>query len=156
MPAFSGSFSGSVRVQTTVSLPHQPNHVLNLAEISGKQKSSDEKWNGSAITYWGVADLVDGKGTQRGHFVNVHSDADRDWGTFEGKVTTSGNQVTVEGTWQTIGGSGEFKGVTGDGTFKTRMSSPTDVEASWRGTYELAGAKAQGRPALRSDPRPRP
>lgn len=144
MPTMTGSFSGNVRVHTSISLPDRPSHTLDLAEISGRQKSSDEKWNNAAITYWGVTDIVEGKGTQRGYFVNAHGGDDRDWGTFEGKVAANGGQITVEGTWQFTGGSGKFSGLTGNGAFKTRMTSPTEVEASWQGTYELAGAKAMG------------
>ncbi len=145
MPAITGSFSGKVRVQTAISVPDQLNHELNLAEIAGTQKSSDEKWNNAAITYWGITDLVEGRGTQRGYFVNVHGEVDRDWGTFEGRVATTGGQITVEGTWQFTGGDGKFKGLTGNGTFKTRLSSPTQVDASWQGNYELATVKAQAR-----------
>jgi hypothetical protein len=53
--------------------------------------------------------------------------------------------VTVEGTWQYTGGSGKFAGITGGGSFKTRLSSPSNVEASWQGAYELAAAKAGAR-----------
>jgi hypothetical protein len=145
MPAVSGSFSGNVKVQTAITLSDQSNHELNLAEIGGTQKSSDEKWNNAAITYWGTTDVVEGKGTQRGYFTHVHGEGDRDWGTFEGKVATSGAEMTVEGTWQYTGGSGKFKGLTGKGTFKTKMSSPKDVECTWQGAYELASAKAHAR-----------
>jgi hypothetical protein len=108
MPAVSGSFSGKVKVQTALALSDQSNHELNLAEIGGTQKSSDENWNNAAITYWGTTDVVDGKGTQSGYFTHVHGEGDRDWGTFEGKVATSGAEMTVEGTWQYTGGSGRF------------------------------------------------
>ena len=145
MPAISGSFSGSVKVQTAVALSDQSNHELSLAEISGTQKSSDEKWNNTFITYWGTTDVVDGKGSQRGYFVNDHATDGRDWGTFEGKVATSNGVITVEGTWQFTGASGKFQGLTGKGAFTTKMSSPTAVEASWQGTYELATTKAHAR-----------
>jgi hypothetical protein len=143
MPAFSGSFNGSVRGQSMVSAFDQPNHILSLAGITGTQKSSDEKWNNSTITYWGFTDTVGGNGTQRGYFVNDHGNAGRDFGTFEAKVTTVGGQITVEGTWQYTGGAGDFRELTGKGTFKTRLTSPTDVEGTWQGAYELAAAKAR-------------
>ena len=145
MPAISGSFSGSVKVQTAVALSDQSNHELSLAEISGTQKSSDERWNNAAITYWGITDLVGGRGSQRGYFAHVHAKDGRDWGTFEGSITTSGAEITVEGTWQYTGGDGKFQGLTGKGTFKTKMTSPRTVEASWQGTYELATTKAHAR-----------
>ena len=144
MPAISGSFSGKVTVQAAIAPSDQSNHELNLAEIQGTQKSSDENWNNAAITYWGITDIVEGKGNQRGYFINVHSNGDRDWGTFEGKIT-SGAEITVEGTFQFSGGNGKFKGLTGEGTFKTRLNGPRDVEATWRGAYELVAVKGQAR-----------
>ena len=51
------------------------------------------------MTYWGTADLIAGNGPQRGYFVNEHSDGDRDFGTFEGRIATSEGHVTIEGVW---------------------------------------------------------
>ena len=145
MPAISGTFSGHVKVQTALVVPDQPNHELNVAEIGGTQKSTDEMWNNSAITYWGITDLVGGKGSQHGYFVNDHGESGRDWGTFEGKAASNGAQITVEGKYQFTGGSGKFKGLTGHGTFQTKMSSPKEVRCTWLGAYELTSAKAHGR-----------
>src|SRR6266478_3985679 len=142
MPNFSGSFSGRATSQTVVSLEDVPNHEMHLATIAGLQKSSDEKWKDARITYWGVSDLVGGNGTQSGYFVNVHANGDRDTGTFEGKVKTAGGQVTIEGRWKYADGSGQFNGITGGGTYKGRMTSPTELENTWEGTYQLA-AKAR-------------
>ncbi len=138
MPEFSGSFSGRATLQTTIIASDVPDHQLNLAEIRGLQKSSDEKWNNAQLTYWGFADLVSGSGLQRGHFVNEHADGDRHWGTFEGKVTTAGSETTLEGTWAFSGGTGKFTGITGQGTYRGRMPSANEVEMSWEGRYELA------------------
>jgi hypothetical protein len=142
MPNFSGSFSGRATSQTVVSLEDVPNHEMHLATITGLQKSSDDNWKDSRITYWDVSDLVGGNGTQRGYFVNVHANGDRDIGTFEGKVKAAGGQVTIEGTWKYADGTGQFKGIAGGGTYKGRMTSPTEVENTWEGTYQLA-AKAR-------------
>jgi hypothetical protein len=59
-------------------------------------------------------------------------------GTFEGRVRTSGNEVTDEGSWKYTGGTGMYKGITGGGTYRSRMTSPTTVESNWQGNYELA------------------
>jgi hypothetical protein len=138
MPEFSGSFSGRATLQTTIIASDVPDHQLNLAEIRGLQKSSDEKWNNARLTYWGFADLVSASGLQRGHFINEHADGDQHWGTFEGKVTTVGSETTLEGTWAFSGGRGKFTGITGQGTYKDRMPSAGEVEMSWEGRYELA------------------
>jgi hypothetical protein len=114
---------------------------MSIGEVTGTQKSADPLWDNASITYWGVTELLDGEGTQRGYYNNVHGDKGRDWGTFEGKVSTAGGGLTVEGTWKFAGGDGEFRGITGGGPFKTVAKSETEVEATWAGAYELAKAQ---------------
>ncbi len=143
MATLNGTFSGSIKLQSAIAVPDQSGHDLSLAEIVGTQKSSDPNWNNASLTYWGITDVIDGKGTQHGYYVNSRADGDRDCGTFEGKVTTVRGELTVEGTYRITGGTGKFTGITGNGTFTTRMTSPRDVEATHQGTYELAAAKAQ-------------
>ncbi len=138
MPDLSGAFSGRATAQTTISLQDIPNHDLNLMEVTGVQKSTDDNWNNAKITYWGTADLIAGSGPQHGYFVNEHADGDRDLGTFEGKIITAGGQVTIEGTWKYADGTGKFKGITGGGSYKGRMTSPGEFENSWEGAYQLA------------------
>lgn len=53
-----------------------------------------------------------GNGPQRGYFVNEHADGDRDFGTFEGKISTAGGQVTIEGSWKFVDGTGKYKTIT--------------------------------------------
>jgi hypothetical protein len=137
MPSITGSFSGKITKQSALPLTDQPNHEMSIAEVNGTQNSPDPLWNNSNITYWGATDLLDGKGTQRGYFNNVHPDKGRDWGTFEGQVTA----MTVEGTFKFTGGDGQYRGITGGGRFKTVMKSETELEATWEGNYELAKAQ---------------
>jgi len=82
MPNISGSFSGNIRTQTIILVPDKPDHSLSLAEVSGTQKTTDPKWNGSAINYWATTDAVGVQGIQRGYFVNDHGAAGLDRGTF--------------------------------------------------------------------------
>ena len=142
MTKVSGSFSGKAVWQASVSLKDQPNHDMILGEIAGPQKSSDEKWNNAAVTYWNTIDLLSGNGPQRGYFINVRPDGESDRGSFEGKVTTTGAEVRLEGTWKYTGGTGKFSGITGNGTYRGRMVSPTQVEMTWEGEYQLAGTKS--------------
>ena len=138
MPNISGSFSAYVRAETTLFPEDQPNHQLQLSEIHGIQKSPDPSWDNARLTYCGIADLVSGTGTQRGYFANEHTDGDRDSGTFEGRVTTTAGQVTLEGTFAFTNGTGKLKGIHGNGTYKGRQVSPTEIEMSWTGAYEIA------------------
>jgi hypothetical protein len=142
MPDLSGTFSGRATSQSTIALYDGSNHELNLLEVRGVQKSPDEKWNNSKITYCGTADLIAGNGQQRGYFVNEHSNGDSDFGTFEGRIATSGGQTTIEGNWRFTGGTGNFAGLTGAGSYKGRMTSPVEVENTWEGTYQIS-AQAQ-------------
>jgi hypothetical protein len=137
MPSLSGSFSGKASLQTIVYLNDVPNHELHLNEIGGSQKATDLE-NNAKITYWSTLDLVSGNGSQRGYFLNEHEDGDSDSGSFEGKVTTTAKEVTLEGTWKYSGGKGKLKGLTGGGTYKGRLTSPTQVEMTWDGAYQLA------------------
>ena len=95
------------------------------------------------MTYWGTSDLIAGNGMQQRYYVNDRADGERDWGTFKGQVTTAEGETRIEGLWQSSGGTGRFAGVTAEGTFRTRMTSPTEVEVTWEGQYQLApSAKA--------------
>jgi hypothetical protein len=141
MPSISGSFSGKFTHQAGLPVTDQPNHQLAMAEVNGTQSSPDPLWNNSEITYWGVNDLLSGEGSQTGYFNNVHPDGGRDFGAFEGKVSAAGGTMTVEGTFKFTGGDGQYRGITGDGTFKTVAKSETEIEATWNGAYELARAQ---------------
>jgi hypothetical protein len=142
MPSISGSFSGKITQQFGLPLNDQSNHLLGIAEVNGTQSSADPLWNDSKITYWGINDLRNGEGSQTGYYNNVHPDGGRDFGTFEGKVSTAGDTMTVEGIFTFTGGDGEYRGITGGGTFKTVTKSDTSVEATWTGAYQLVKAQA--------------
>jgi hypothetical protein len=138
MPNITGSFVGRANSQAMMALKDVPNHELSLVEISGPQTASDPLWNGATVSYWGMADVVSGSGTQKGYFINQHANGDTDRGTFECTVTTAGGAVTLEGTWRFSGGTGALTGLSGSGTFRGRMTSPTEVETSWEGAYQLS------------------
>jgi len=136
MPFITGSFTGKLTQHSALPLADKPNHNLSIGEVSGTQRSDNPLWNEANITYWAVTDLLNGEGSQRGYYNNIHGDQGQEWGTFEGKVTGGG--TTVEGTWKITEGDGQFRGVSGSGNFKTVMRSETDIEATWDGNYELA------------------
>jgi len=142
MNHMTGSFAGKITQQSTLNLTDQPNHAMNIAEVHGIQKSSDPLWDNSKIAYWGVTDLLDGKGTQHGYYDINHGGSGRDWGTFEGRVTTDGGGMTVEGTFKFAGGESKYSGITGGGRFKSVMKSETEIECTWEGNYELSKSQA--------------
>ena len=137
MPQVSGSFSGKTTSQAMVSLQDTQNHEMNLIEVTGPQSSSDPLWSDATVSYWGAADLIAGTGTQTGYFINRHPNGDIDRGTFEGKITTAAGVTTMEGSWRYSGGTGKFSGISGGGTYKGRITSPTEVQVTWEGNYQL-------------------
>ena len=142
MNRMTGSFTGKITQQSTLTLTDQPNHAMNIAEVHGTQKSSDPLWNNSKLAYWGVTDLLDCKGTQHGYFHNNHSGSGHDWGTFEARVTIDGGGMIVEGTFKIAGGEGIYRGITGGGRFKSVLKSETELECTWDGNYKLAKSQA--------------
>jgi len=137
MPSFSGSYSAKLGSQTVMAVSDQTGHVIGVSVVSAIQKTSDANWNGAHLTVWGTADTVAGNGEQRGYFKNEHSNGDVDHGTFEAKLTMSGNEATLAGAWRFSGGTGKFAKITGNGVFNGKQTSPTDSEATWTGTYDL-------------------
>ena len=144
MPDITGVFSGTFTSRAFLSSRDQPNHELSMAEIDGVQRSSDPDWNDARMTFWGTRDVQSGLGTERGYFVNEHPGGDRCWGSLEGTVVQTETSLTAEGTFRFTGGSGKFHGITGQGTYRGRMTSPVTVETEWTGTYQVAGTKTAG------------
>jgi hypothetical protein len=143
MKDLSGRNSTRVISQTIVSLSDTPGHELHLLHSTGRQTSSDEQFNNAHHHAWGTSDLVKGSGHSHGYFVNEHPNGERDCGTFEGKMTTANGQVTMEGHWKYTHGTGKFNNISGGGQYTGRLTSPTEMEISWEGSYQLAaGTKA--------------
>ncbi len=90
------------------------------------------------ITYWSTLDLVSGSGTQRGYFLNEYEDADTDSGSFEGKVSTTAKEVTLRPFSLPVPPEYFQVPSTGNGTCEGRLTSPTQVEMTWDGAYQLA------------------
>ena len=66
----------------------------------------------------------------------VHTN-DTSFGTFDAKVSTGVDAtMIVEGQRRISGGTGSFSKLKGSGIFKASMTSPTDSEMTWSGSYE--------------------
>jgi len=138
MPNMTGHFTGRSTMQTVFSLHDTTDHEMSIMEVRGLQNSSDDNWKDTKITYWGTADLIRGCGAEHGYFVEDHANGDRDFGTFEGKLSSANGQATIEGTYRYTNGTGKLAGISGSGKFKGRLTSPTEIEMSWEGSYQLA------------------
>ena len=138
MPNATGHFTARATMQTVFSLHDTTDHELSMREVRGLHISSDENWNDARLTYWGTADMIGGSGPEHGYFVEDHANGDRTCGTYEGTLSSAKGQVTIQGEFRYTSGTGKFAGISGSGKFKGRMTSPTEVEMSWEGSYQLA------------------
>ena len=138
MPILTGQFTGKSDVQHSITLHDIPEHELALSQFTGPQTANDGNWKEVNVTYWGTMDLIQGFGPLRGYFVNEHPNGDRDCGTYEGHVSIVNGETILEGSWRYTHGSGQFASISGNGRFEGRMISPTEVEMSWRGNYQIA------------------
>ena len=144
MPNVNGTYRGRLNSLSQCLVGDMPDHALQMAGFSGTQRASEPAWDGARMTYWGTSDTMSGNGTQKGYWANERLDGDRDWGTFEGTVKNEGGAVTTEGTFAFSGGTGRLSGISGQGTYRGRYVSPTEVEMEWKATYQLAGRAAGG------------
>jgi hypothetical protein len=143
MSNITGNFKGMSTMQSMITLHDVPEHQLMLTAGKAVLKTNDSHLNGAKHHAWGTADLIKGHGQQHGYFRQHVSNGDSASGTYECKVTTVNGQLTMEGTWKYTRGSGQFEGITGNGTFKGKMISPTEDETSFEGNYQMkAGTKA--------------
>jgi hypothetical protein len=89
---------------------------------------------------YGQADQVAGTGSHKGYTMKIYPNGDRGYGTYEGthKMITKGDgswEATYEGTWKWTSGTGKFKNLKGNGTYKGK-ASPEGGIANWEGEVE--------------------
>ena len=143
MPNLTGNLKGTATVRTIISLSDTHGHKLLLTMGNSKQTSSDSAFNNAKQTSWGTADLVQGHGQEHGYFMNEHASGDRACGTYECKISTVNGHVTMEGKWKYTHGTGQFDGITGNGTFKSHPTAHGEAETTFEGSYQLkAGTRA--------------
>ena len=143
MPNFTGQLKGTSSVQTIASLNDTAGHQLMLRAGTAHQTCSDPHFNNTRHSSWSTADVTNGNGHERGYFMNEHANGDREGGTYEGKVSTKNDKVSFEGTWKYTHGTGQFAGISVNGTFKGHMTSPTETEVTFEGNYQLkSGTRA--------------
>jgi hypothetical protein len=118
--------------------------VLLLSEATGTNRNTGKSdyMAGAEVINREIADLTQGNGPHQG-YITFAKDADTTVNRWRGKVVTtlgSDQQPTTrfEGTWTKLSGRGKYEGVTGSGTYKGRMLSPTEYTVEWSGEIELS------------------
>ena len=145
----SGVFSMKVGQQHALPVADQAGPILLLTQSAGTNRStgSSEYMNGAQVTNREIADLTQGNGPHQGYITEVKG-ADTTVTRYQGKVvTTLGPDqkpaTSFQGTWTKLSGTGKYQGVTGSGSYKGRMISPTDYTVEWTG--EIATRQTSSR-----------
>lgn len=86
-------------------------------------------------------DSTGGSGPHRGTYIDTHEDGSNTWGTYEGTQKTVVNadgswESTWEGKYRYSGGTGKFKNIKGNGTYKGRAGSKEPAREEGRETVE--------------------
>jgi hypothetical protein len=126
--------------QTTVSPGDVPNHELVSRVYIATVTSSDPELGKYEEYLYEQADQIAGTGSHRGYTMKIHPNGDRFYGSYEGthKTITKGDgswEATFEGTWKWTNGTGKFKNIKGNGTYKGK-ASPEGGISNWEGEVE--------------------
>jgi hypothetical protein len=122
-PAQGQDLGTSRRVQSTVAstsveVGDVPGHVVGVVEFKGLTFFAD----GEIASHSNPAtfDLTDGSGPHQGYVVHRFDDGSTSIERYQGEARRSadGKRTTVSGTFQCIGGTGRFAGLTGEGTYQ--------------------------------------
>ena len=86
-------------------------------------------------------DQIDGTGSHRGYYIEVHESGEQTYGTFDGRhktvVKEDGSWAsTWEGTYRYVGGTGKYKNIKGGGTYQGRASPKEPFYEEGRQTIE--------------------
>jgi hypothetical protein len=113
----------SRRVQATaevkqVEVGDVSGHVVGVVEFKGLTFFA----GGEVATHTNPAtfDLTNGSGPHQGYVVHYFDDGSTSIERYQGEAELSadGKRTTVAGTFQCVGGTGRFKGLKGEGTYK--------------------------------------
>lgn len=126
---------GPVLSRTATNPGARAGHELVQQVRQDMTSSSDQDWDGTALTNSSQSDLTAGSGTIAGYAVRTHKNGDQTFYKFQGKVAAVGEgpsrQTTGEGTVELIGGTGKFAKARGTGTWssaKGQLTIKLDLE----------------------------
>ena len=128
-------------ISRTVVYPgDDPKHELVLWTGRETTTSPDPDVNGTEIMKYGQDDQVAGTGPHRGYFRRLFKNGDTDYASHEGKHKTTFKEdgsweATWEGTFKVTGGTGKFKNIKGEGTYRGKATAQ-GASNDWEGEVE--------------------
>jgi hypothetical protein len=126
-----------------VSIGDAPGHVLISNRATGTNQSSgrDKYMERATVVNTEIADLAQGNGNHQGYTI-FSSGGDSTVNKWTGKVRTilgpDKQPVTsFEGSWSKVRGTGRYADVTGQGTYRGRMTGQNTYQVEWTGEIDL-------------------
>ncbi|EFK11054.1 conserved hypothetical protein [delta proteobacterium NaphS2] len=119
----------------SIKVEDMENHILGTGMAKGV-----DVIQGSIFFTWSTADLVNGNGTHQGYTKTIDKDGDATFGKWQGEVSTTMSPkgtplVMFEGTWSFTKGTGKWKNVQGNGTYKGKFIGPGIYSYDLEGEY---------------------
>jgi hypothetical protein len=124
-------------IQQSVNVPDHPGHALVISQSKctwTKPMETDGIQDKDAVTT-ATAEVRSGKSTNHGYFVDNMANGDKVFVRFQGSGSMKDN--TSEGKWTYAGGTGKFKGIKGQGTYKGKAAQDESETFDVEGEYTL-------------------
>ena len=138
-----GTFTMTYSQINPVPIGDAPGHVLISNRATGTNRSSgrDAYMEHAKVANTEMADLAQGNGPHQGYTI-FSSGRDSTVNKWSGKVRTilgpDKQPVTsFEGSWSKVRGTGHYAGVTGQGTYRGRMTGQNTYQVEWKGEIDL-------------------
>lgn len=127
--------------QTKIYPGDNRSHVLALSNYHEVDNYAEPLFNNVQANEVVATDYMGGTGAMRGYRVSTYPGGDKTFMAIEGLEKTvmkpgAPPKTSFEGKWRYTGGTGKFKGITGGGTFKGKVTK-AGVTYEWEGEYEV-------------------
>ena len=103
---------------TSVEVGDVPGHVVGVVQFKGLTffEGGEIATHANPATF----DLTNGSGTHQGYVIHYFDDGSTSIERYEGeaRLSADGKRTVVEGTFECVGGTGRFAGLTGQGTYR--------------------------------------
>jgi hypothetical protein len=125
----------------SVKLENQADHSVSVTEYDGAVFNADGKSFLDKARYQ-VVDLTDTGTSSGGYKTFTESDGSK---VFAKYVLKDGKPPELRGTFEFIGGTGKYAGITGHGDYHVVLISDTALWDELRGEYKIPGTVGSAR-----------
>jgi hypothetical protein len=141
--AVSGTITATYTQMDTVMVTEADMHMMNMGISEGTNTCTSEAMfmDGAKATNMSYSDLTKGNGPHQG-YVKFEMEGGSAMARWSGKVTTAMSaegapMTSFEGTYKYVGGTGEYQGIKGEGTYKGSFTAANTYAVEWQGAYTM-------------------